>query len=202
MKGAEHHSAPSTVKHFNMTDFLILAATTAAPAEGGMIAETAKAFGFNISLFISQVISFLIVAFLLHKFAYKPVLKVLEQRREEIAKGLANAEEIKKQLAQAEASRQKTLAEANAQANRLIEEARAVAAKVQEQETQRAIATAEQIIAKAREATALDHQRMLQELRKEVGQLVVKTTAQVAGKVLTIEDQKRLVEETNKQLAA
>ena len=185
-----------------MTDFLILAATTAAPGEGGMIAETAKAFGFNTSLFISQVISFLIVAFLLHRFAYKPILKVLEQRREEIAQGLANAEQIKRQLAEAEVSRQKTLADANAQANKLIEEARAVAAKVQEQETQRAIATAEQIIAKAREATALDHQRMLAELRKEVGQLVVRTTAQVAGKVLTMEDQKRLVEETNKQLAA
>ena len=185
-----------------MSDYLILAATTAAAGEGGMIGQTAKAFGANWSLFISQVISFLIVAFLLHRFAYKPILKVLEQRREEIAQGLANAEQIKRQLAEAEVSRQKTLADANAQANKLIEEARAVAAKVQEQETQRAIAAAEQIIAKAREATALDHQRMLADLRKEVGQLVVRTTAQVAGKVLTMEDQKRLVDETNKQLAA
>ena len=185
-----------------MTDFLILAATTAAADEGGMIASTARAFGANWSLFISQVISFLIVAFLLHRFAYKPILKVLEARRQEIAQSLANAEQIKKQLAEAEASRQKTLADANAQANKLIEEARAAAAKVQETETQRAIATAEQIIAKAREAAALDHQRMLQELRKEIGQLVVRTTAQVAGKVLTIDDQKRLIDETNKQLAA
>ena len=185
-----------------MTDFLMLAATTAAVDEGGMIGKTAKAFGANWSLFISQVISFLIVAFLLHRFAYKPILKVLEARRQEIAQSLANAEQIKKQLAEAEASRQKTLADANTQANKLIEEARAVAAKVQEQETQRAIAAAEQIIAKAREAAALDHQRMLQELRKEVGQLVVRTTAQVAGKVLTMDDQKRLVDETNKQLAA
>ena len=169
---------------------------------GEIARQTGEQFGFNTSLFISQLISFLIVAFLLHRFAYKPILKVLEARREEIAKGLANAEQIKKQLAEAEASRQKTLAEANTQANKLIEEARAVAAKVQEQETQRAIATAEQIIAKAREAAALDHQRMLQELRKEVGQLVVKTTAQVAGKVLTMDDQKRLIDETNKELAA
>jgi F-type H+-transporting ATPase subunit b len=185
-----------------MTDFLILAATTAAADEGGIIGKTAKEFGANWPLFISQVISFLIVAFLLHRFAYKPILKVLEARREEIAKSLANAEEIKKQLAQTEIARQKTLTDANTAANKLIEEARAAAAKVQETETQRAIATAEQIIAKAREAAALDHQRMLQELRKEVGQLVVKTTAQVAGKVLTMDDQKRLVDETNKQLAA
>src|SRR5688500_9488839 len=185
-----------------MTQFVLFAAPGGGGGLGDIARQTGEQFGFNTSLFISQVISFLIVAFLLHRFAYKPILKVLEQRREEIAQGLANAEQIKKQLAEAEVSRQKTLADANAQANKLIEEARAVAAKVQEQETQRAIATAEQIIAKAREATALDHQRMLAELRKEVGQLVVRTTAQVAGKVLTTEDQKRLVEETNKQLAA
>jgi F-type H+-transporting ATPase subunit b len=183
-----------------MTDVFILAA--AGGGLGDIARQTGEQFGFNTSLFISQLISFLIVAFLLHRFAYKPILKVLEARRQEIAQSLANAEQIKKQLAEAEVSRQKTLADANTQANKLIEEARAVAAKVQEQETQRAIATAEQIIAKAREAAALDHQRMLQELRKEVGQLVVRTTAQVAGKVLTMEDQKRLVDETNKQLAA
>ena len=183
-----------------MTDYLILAAVAA--DDGGMIGATAKAFGANWSLFISQVISFLIVAFLLHKFAYKPILKVLEQRRETIAQGLANAEKIKQQLSETEATRQRIMADANVQANKLIEEARAVAAKVQESETQRAIAAAEQIIAKAREAAELDHQRMLKELRKEVGQLVVKTTSAVAGKVLTMDDQKRLVEETNKQLAA
>jgi F-type H+-transporting ATPase subunit b len=183
-----------------MTEYLLLA------AQGEGLLDLAKStgtqFGFNTSLFISQVISFLIVAFLLHRFAYKPILKVLEQRREEIARSLANAEQIKQQLAQTEASRQKVLSDANTQANKLIEEARAAAAKVQEAETQRAIAAAEQIIAKAREAAALDHQRMLQDLRKEIGQLVVKTTAQVAGKVLSMDDQKRLIDETNKQLAA
>src|SRR5688572_11504927 len=192
-------AAPIRFSHI-MTDYLILAAVAA--DDGGMIGATAKAFGANWSLFISQVISFLIVAFLLHKFAYKPILKVLEQRRETIAQGLANAEKIKQQLSETEATRQRIMADANVQANKLIEEARAVAAKVQESETQRAIAAAEQIIAKAREAAELDHQRMLKELRKEVGQLVVKTTSAVAGKVLTMDDQKRLVEETNKQLAA
>ena len=94
------------------------------------------------------------------------------------------------------------MSDANSQANKLIEEARAAAAKVQEVETQKAIAAAEGIIAKAREAAALDHHRMLQDLKKEIGQLVVRTTAQVAGKILTIDDQKRLVEESNKQIAA
>ena len=51
-------------------------------------------------------------------------------------------------------------------------------------------------------ASALDHARMLTELKREVGKLVVQTTSRVTGKVLTPEDQKRLAEETTKQLAA
>ena len=166
------------------------------------VRETGEQFGFSTSLFISQVISFLIVAFLLHRFAYKPILQILEQRRQEIATGLANADKIKQELAQTEAARLQIITQANTQANKLIEEARAAAAKVQEAETQRAILAAEQIIVKAREAAAQDHQRMLTELRKEIGKLVVRTTSQVSGKILTMEDQKRLIEETNKELAA
>jgi F-type H+-transporting ATPase subunit b len=152
--------------------------------------------------FVAQVISFSIVAFLLHRFAYKPILKTLEDRRQRIAQSLSNAEKIKQELAKAEAARDEILQKAGVQANQLIEEARAAAARVQEQETQKAVAAAEQIIAKAREAAAADHARMLAELKSEIGQLVVRTTAQVAGKVLTDADQRRLVEEANKQLAA
>jgi F-type H+-transporting ATPase subunit b len=94
------------------------------------------------------------------------------------------------------------LIQANFQATRLIEEARAAAARVQEQETQKAIVGAEQIIVKARQAAAQDHERMLGDLKREVGRLVVQTTANVTGKILTPEDQRRLAEETAKQLVA
>ncbi len=167
-----------------------------------MIGDTAREFGVDWPHFIAQVISFSLVAILLQKFAYKPVLTVLEQRRQRISDGLANADKIKAELARTEASRQEILSQANAQANKLIEEARSAAARVQEQETQKAIAAAEQIIGKAREAAAADHARMLTELRREVGKLVVQTTAKVTGKILTPEDQQRLADETNRQLAA
>lgn len=166
------------------------------------ITEISRTFGLDVPHFISQVISFAIVAFLLHRFAYKPILKVLEERRQRIAEGLANADKIKQELAKAEASRQEIMAKASQQANKLIEEARAAAAKVQESETQRAIKQAEDIIAKAQQAAVSERQRMKDELLKELGQLVVRTTAQVTGKILTIDDQRRLIDETNKQLAA
>ena len=163
---------------------------------------TAKTFGLDWPHFIAQVISFSVVAFFLIKFAYKPILTVLEERRQRIAEGLANADKIKQELARTAAMQQEVLEKANAQANKLVEEARAAAARVQEQETQKAIAQAEQIVTKAREAAVLERQRMLSELKREVVGLVVQTTSMVAGKVLTADDQQRLAEETRRQLAA
>lgn len=173
-----------------------------AAAGENMVAETARQFGVNWPLFLSQLASFCIVVFLLHRFAYKRILQVLEERRKKIEEGLANAERIKVELARTEAARREVLDQANTQANKLIEEARAAAARVQEQETQKAIAQAEQIVTKAREAAAAEHARMLAELKREVGRLVVETTSRVTGKVLTPDDQKRLAEETTRQLAA
>src|SRR6266513_1593515 len=164
--------------------------------------DIADQFGLDKPHFFAQVISFCIVTFLLYRFAYKPILGILEERRQRIAESLANAEKIKAELARTEALQREALEKANAQASKLIEEARAAAARVQEQETQKAIAAAEQIIAKAREAAAQDHARMLTELKREVGRLVVETTSKVTGKILTVEDQRRLAEETNRQLAA
>ncbi len=184
-----------------MKTWLILAA--AAPgAEPGVVDGIKQTFGWNFQLFISQVISFAIVAFLLNKFAYKPILTLLEERRLRIQESLGNADKIKAELARTEAARLEIMNEANVQALKLIEEARAAAARVQEVETQKAIAAAEQIISKARQAAAADHARMLSELRREVGRLVVATTAKVTGKILTADDHQRLIDETNQQLAA
>ena len=166
------------------------------------INDVANQFGVDWPHLIAQIISFSIVCVLLYFFAYKRVLLMLEERRQRIAEGLANAEKIKAALARAEAQRLEVLSQANTQATKLIEEARAAAAKVQEQETQKAIAAAEQIIAKAREAAAADHARMLAELKREVGRLVVQTTATVTGRVLTSEDQRRLAEETARQVSS
>ena len=151
------------------------------------IKDIAQTFGVDWRHLIAQIISFSIVCVFLYFFAYKRVLAMLEERRQRIAEGLANAEKIKVELARAESQRLEVLSQANSQATKLIEEARAAAAKVQERETQKAIAAAEQIIVKAREAAAADHARMLTELKREVGRLVVQTTATVTGKVLTNE---------------
>jgi F-type H+-transporting ATPase subunit b len=178
--------------------------TIAAAAAGGfseMLRDTAETFGWNWQLFLSQVASFCIVAFLLRRFAYRPILAVLEERRRRIEEGQLNAEKIKKQLAEAEARYAEILVKANADAQKMIDEARESSAHLAERKQQEAIAAAEQIIAKAREATAMEHERTMESLKRELGRLVVDTTAKVTGKVLTAEDQQRLQEETARQLA-
>ena len=170
-------------------------------AGGGQLEQIARTFGVDWPHLIAQIISFSIVCFVLYRFAYRPVLAILEKRRQQIAEGLSNAENIKAELARTEARRQEKMAEVNAQATKMIEEARAAAKRVQETETQKAMAAAEQIMIKAREAAERDHDRMLAELKREVGRLVVQTTATVTGKILTPEDQQRLAEEAAKQLA-
>jgi F-type H+-transporting ATPase subunit b len=160
-------------------------------ASGGQLEQIARTFGVDWQHLIAQMISFGIVCFVLYRFAYRPVLAILEQRRQQIAESLSNAEKIKAELARTEA-----------QATKMIEEARAAAKRVEEKETQKARAAAEQILVKAREAAERDHDRMLAELKREVGRLVVQTTATVTGKILTPEDQQRLAEEAAKQLAS
>src|SRR5438128_8950385 len=175
-----------------------------AAATGGVtdiLRETADTFGWNWKLFLSQVISFCIVAFLLRRFAYKPILAVLEDRRRKIEEGQLNAERIRKELAEAEKRYQEIVAKANADAQRMIDEARESSAHLAERKQQEAVTAAEQILAKAKEAAALEHERQMQTLKRELGRLVIDTTAKATGKVLTAEDQKRLQEEAARQVA-
>jgi len=168
---------------------------------GDVVRETADTFGWNWQLFLSQVISFCIVVFLLNRYAYKPILALLEERRRKIEEGQINAEKIKKELAEAEKRYQEILAKANAAAQKMIDEARQSSAHLAERKQQEAITAAEQIITKAREASAIEHERQMESLKHELGRLVVETTSKVTGKVLNSEDQRRLQEEAARQLA-
>jgi F-type H+-transporting ATPase subunit b len=168
----------------------------------GPIQQIAHTFGVDWPHLIAQIISFSIVCFLLQRFAYKPVLKILEERRRQIEQGVANTKKIADELAKTEVRRQEILTQTNEQITKLIEEARTAAARVKDEETQKAIAAAEQILAQSREAAEQDYARMLADLKREIGRLVVQATTTVTGKILSPEDQRRLDEETAAQIAA
>jgi F-type H+-transporting ATPase subunit b len=178
----------------------VLAMQTVAQS-GGQVEKIASTFGVDWPHLLAQIVSFGIMCAVLYVLAYGPILRMLNARRAQIASGLANAEKIKAELARIEIDRHAILAKAGADGKQLIDDARAAAARVQAEETRKAITAAEQIILRANEATARERARMLVELRREVGRLVVDTTAAVTGKILTSEDHRRLAEETESQLA-
>jgi F-type H+-transporting ATPase subunit b len=159
-------------------------------------------FGITWPKFLAQVILFLTVYIILKKFAFGPIIAIFEERRKTIEEGQANAEKIKKQLAESELRCQEILRKANADAQRIIEEGRAISDATSQKHIQQAIKDAEGIIEKANENVALERNRMVAEVKNEMLKLVVDTTAKVAGKILTESDQQRLAAETTKQLAA
>jgi F-type H+-transporting ATPase subunit b len=168
---------------------------------GGQIEKVARTFGVNWPHLVAQIVSFGIVCAVLYALAYKPILRILEARRQQIAAGLANAAKIKAELARIDAERLDVLSKADVEGKRLIEEARAAAVRVREEETRKATAAAQQILTRAHEETQREQARMLAEIKREVGRLVVQTTAKVTGRILTPDDHQRLAEETARHLA-
>jgi len=165
-----------------------------------VVQELALRFGVDWPHLTAQIISFSIVCALLYRLAYTPVLTMLAERRKQIAQGLENAAKIDAALAAIADERKKTIAAAQAEAAKVIADAHDVAVRIHAQEMKRAQMSAEQIISTARRAASQEHDRMLGELRGEVGRLVVRTTAVVTGKVLTADDQRRLTEEAANSL--
>src|ERR1700719_348725 len=137
--------------------------------------NVAQQFGVYWPNLIAQVVLFAIVYWVLKRFAFRPVIAMLEERRRRIEEGQLNAENIKKQLAAAQAKYEEILAKANAEAQRLIEEVRMSGDRLAEQKRQEAVAAAEQGTLKAQEAMSLERDRVMEEIRRELGRLVVDT---------------------------
>lgn len=180
---------------FDLLPILAAAAPEAPPSTGNPVTDIVRTFHISWPNLIAQCIAFLIVAALLKKFAFAPITDVLEKRRERIASGEENLAKVEKQIAENEKRKDEILGKANDDAKRLVEEAKESATALADRKSQEAVATAQQIIAKAEEAAKSEREQMLAELRQEFGRLVASTTAQVTGKVLTDDDQRRINED-------
>ena len=179
----------------------MLALTLQTAAEGGsQIEEIARTFGVDWPHLMAQIVSFGIVCAVLYLLAYTPILKILAARRQQIADGLANAEKIKAELARIEAERHAILAQAGEDGKQLIEEARAAAARVRAEETQKAIAAAELVLARAHEAAERDRARCSPTSRRDSRAARRADDGGGHGKSADAEDHRRLAEETASQL--
>jgi|SRR6202007_600109 F-type H+-transporting ATPase subunit b len=164
--------------------------------------NVAEQFGVYWPNLIAQIILFFIVYWVLSKFAFKPIMAMLEERRRRIEEGQINAEKIKQQLAEAQIKYEETLARANAEAQRLIDEVKASGEKLAEEKRQAALAEAQEIVRRTQESLSLERERTMAELKKEVGRLVAETTEKVTQKILTPQDHQKINEETARQIAA
>lgn len=187
------------------SSLLLFAAATTHAASGEAasgITKITQDFGISVPLVLAQILSFSIVAFVLWKFAFKPVIATLDERQQKIASGLKYAEEMQAKLA---ATRQETaeiIRNANTEASRLIEDARKTAKEFLDRQTQEASAKANDLFAKAQQAIELEQKKMLADARAEIARLVVTTTERVLAKKLSEADRAAYNEAASRELTS
>ena len=172
-----------------------------APAEQNKLTMITEKFGVELPTLFAQMINFCLVAFVLYKFAVKPIAETLDDRQQKIADGLQYAEEMKIQLAAAERERAEKVKEATIEAQRILTESREQSKQMIEQKTQEVAAQAEAIIRKASEATELERQKMLSDVRQEVARLVVLTSSKVLSRDLSDSEKQTFSDSAAKELA-
>ena len=141
--------------------------------------------GIDPLLLLWQGLTFLVLVYLLRRFAYQPVLKMLDERANRIREGMAQAEQIRRELNEAQQSAQNIIGEARKEAEQLRTQ--------NQQQGQRMIAAAqaeareqrEKMITEARTQIQAETERAKTELRQEVGRLAIMAATRVVGQELT-----------------
>lgn len=141
--------------------------------------EIFRSFGIQPVLLLAQIVNFLIILFLLKKFFYKPIIKILEDRKKRIAQSLENAQLIEERLKKTEEKSAQILDETRKNAQNLIDEAKKVAERISVQAQAESRETIEQTMTQA--AKQIETQRLLmqKQLQKETLGLVVEIVKKV-----------------------
>lgn len=176
-------------------------AHTEVTAQHNKLTMITEKFGVELPTLFAQMVNFCLVAFVLYKFAVKPIAATLDDRQRKIADGLQYAEEMKTQLAEAERERAEKIKEATLEAQRILVESREQSKQMIEHKTQEAAAQAEAIIRKASEATELQRQKMLTDVRQEVARLVVLTSSKVLSRELSATEKQTFADSAATELA-
>lgn len=162
--------------------------------------EILNQFGVNPILLAAQVVNFMILLFILKRFLYKPILKVLEQRKQKIEESIKNAEEIEKRLLEIGQLQEKEIQKAVKIGQQIIKDATDSANQLYEE----AKVNAGKLSARLAQQTQLHLQQQQQEfedsIREHVAGLVFTLVQKVTGKILTKQDRTRIAEESIKAL--
>jgi len=149
--------------------------------------------GFNIPSLIVFLVNFAILLVILYFFAYKPILKMLDERSERIRESLEAAEQARQEAAESEARTQEQLQEARRQGQQLLEQARALADKYREDEMVKARAEAEAFVARAREEIQQERDSAVEEVKRHFAILAIQAAERVIGQSLDASAHRELI---------
>jgi F-type H+-transporting ATPase subunit b len=149
----------------------------------------------GLGLMIWTLILFLIVMFVLGKYAFPPIRRALEKRANAIAENIEASERQREEADQLLAEYRQRLKEAREQADDIIARARKASESAVAEAAADGKAKREELVAAARKDIETETRRSLEQIRKEVADLTVLATEKITRKSLDADDQKRLVEE-------
>jgi F-type H+-transporting ATPase subunit b len=176
---------------------LLLAATPAvtAAAEGGESTGGIAALGFSLPALVSNLINFTILLIVLKLFLYKPVLRLLDDRRRRIQEGFDRAEQAESQASASEHETREAIEQAQREARELVQQAHEAAAQLRAQLEERARADAEQIVSRAREEVQVERDQAIEQLRREFADLTITAAERVTRQSLDRAAHQRLIDE-------
>ncbi|HVL53767.1 MAG TPA: F0F1 ATP synthase subunit B [Vitreimonas sp.] len=172
--------------------------TLSAAAEGGEPAQ----FQINLFWIIMQALSFLVFLAILYVAAFRRIGGVLEDRRQRIEQGLADAEQARKDRERAEQERLATLAEARREANEIVTRAQRVAQEARDRDIAATREDLERLRTRATGEIEAEKQRAIADLRAEVADLALAAASKVVGESMNEDRQRRLVQEFLRESAA
>lgn len=159
------------------------------------------AFHINLKSFLFQLVTFLIVLLIFRRWILPPILKTLEDRRKTVEQSLEHAKQTEATLAKAEERAQAVLHKAREQADRAMADANAQAKEVITKAESTADAQAQRIIKATEERLGQERQKLHDQLKDELGDMVVLTTEKVLRRKIDESEDRRLIEESLKELA-
>jgi F-type H+-transporting ATPase subunit b len=153
------------------------------------------ALGFNLPALIAQIINFVLLLIIFRMVLYKPLLKILDERKQRIQEGLDASDEAKRRLSQTEREVAKELEKARQQGQEQIAQAQQISARIQEESRQSARNEAEQLLERAKTEIEQLTSTARAELRREFAGLTITAAERVIKEELDANKHRRLIEE-------
>ncbi len=164
------------------------------------MADLLHALGIQWSVLLAQVINFAILVFVLSRYVYKPLLGVIDRRRETISEAMEQAKEIERSKEELDRERVAVLRKADEQAGALLERAKGEADALREEIESSAKAQAKSTLAKGREQLEHDRVTMMNEIQHKLAHAIVLSAEKILRREFSKEDQDAFEDELKKNL--